>query len=90
MLDHNIVKILRGFIAALLLSLIAGCSTYKSNWSCKNPEGLACTSVFHADEIARKHIVLNSNQEKKQKKKVLIKEHYADFIKYKTQVVEID
>lgn len=77
----------RKFIILLALILLSGCSTYKSSWSCKNPTGLGCTSVFHADSLARKHIILNSSIEKK---KVLIREHYADFKKYKTKLVEID
>lgn len=87
MQKHNIITLLQYSYRLILLSLIVSCSTYKSNWSCKNPTGLGCTSVFHADELARKHIVLNSNTEKK---KVLIKEHYSDFKKYKTKLVEID
>ena len=87
MQKHNIITLLQYSYRLILLSLIVSCSTYKSNWSCKNPTGLGCTSVFHADELARKHIVINSSTEKK---KVLIKEHYADFKKYKTKLVEID
>ncbi|MEQ9115674.1 MAG: hypothetical protein RLN62_02650 [Rickettsiales bacterium] len=87
MLKRNAITILQYSSRVMLLTIVVSCSTYKSNWSCKNPTGLGCTSVFHADELARKHIVLNSNTEKK---KVLIKEHYSDFKKYKTKLVEID
>lgn len=87
MQKHNIITLLQYSCGLIVLTLAVSCSTYKSNWSCKNPTGLGCTSVFHADELARKHIVLNSNTGKK---KVLIREHYSDFKKYKTKLVEID
>ena len=80
MLNHKIILL-------TATTALVSCSTYNSSWSCKNPKGLGCTSVFYADEIARKHIVLNSKQEKR---KVLIKEHYSDFKKHQTKLVEIE
>ena len=93
--------------AALMISiLLSGCAgKYKSSWSCKNPEGVGCSSIYYADLIARKHIILNEDKKadktlsqkrgkhiskKRKSKKVLIKEHYSDFEKVKTQEVEID
>jgi len=85
---------MRKFKTVALLVVIAsitGCSSYKSSWSCKNPEGIGCSSVFYADEMARKHIILNEEKKlKSQKKKVLIRDHHSDFEKYKTKVIEID
>ena len=43
----------------LVLFLVTGCSQYKSSWSCRNPEGIGCSSISYADRIARKNIILN-------------------------------
>lgn len=73
-------------IAAITLS---SCAHYKSSWDCKNPQGLGCTSIEYADEIARRHIILNEGKSEKEKI-ILLKEHYSDFKKYETQEVVID
>ena len=87
------------------LALITGCSQYKSTWSCSNTEGIGCSSISYADLVARKHIILNdsrnhvsqrSTQRKQNRspaqqnsKKVLIKEHYADFEYHPEEEVDI-
>ncbi len=76
------------YFTILALS-VSGCSHYKSSWDCKNPQGIGCSSIEYADDVARKRIILNEVKSEKTKS-VLIKEHYADFKKYKTQKVEID
>lgn len=43
----------------LILFLVTACSQYKSSWSCRNPEGIGCSSISYADRIARKNIILN-------------------------------
>ena len=50
--------------AALMISiLLSGCAAkYKSSWSCKNPEGIGCSNIYYADQIARKHIILNEDK----------------------------
>ena len=50
-------------LATLMLSsLVTGCAQkYKSSWNCANPEGIGCSSIFYADMIARKHIILNED-----------------------------
>lgn len=47
---------------AFLLSfgLLAGCSQYKSSWSCQADHGIGCSSIGYADQVARKHIILNT------------------------------
>lgn len=105
---HKHITNTRIAVATLLLlgsSLLGGCAKkYKSSWSCKNPEGIGCSSIFYADQIARKHIILNDGQEErssmsgakgtkskhKKKSKVLIKEHYSDFEKVGRREVEVD
>ena len=82
-----------------------GCSQYKSSWSCNNPEGIGCSSIGHADRVARKHIILNdqrliedpgrdiahgTNKNKVGTKKLLIREHYSDFKKHKRKEVDLD
>lgn len=49
-------------IAIILSTALTSCSQYKSSWSCKNPEGIGCSSITYADQIARKHIILNEEQ----------------------------
>ena len=72
---------------SIVLPLIS-CSHYKSSWDCKNPSGLGCTSIAYADEIARKHIILNEDGSTSEKT-ILINEHYSDFKKYETREVVI-
>ena len=76
------------FCLLLVVIVPSGCSHYKSSWDCKNPHGLGCTSIAYADEIARKHIILNEDGSTGEKT-VLINEHYSDFKKYETQEVVI-
>lgn len=80
---------LKVVMIAIMIS-VSGCSHYKSTWSCRDPKGIGCSSVRYADMVARKHIVLNEAAIKKSKKKVLVKEHYADFERYRTQLIEIE
>ena len=68
---------------------LSSCAHYKSSWDCKNPQGLGCTSTQYADEIARRHIILNEDKAEKEKT-ILLKEHYSDFEKYETKEVVID
>lgn len=75
-------------ITATSLVLLQGCSHYKSSWSCKNPKGFGCTSIEYADQVARRHIILNS-ENTDNKKIILINEHYSDFKKHKQQQVEV-
>jgi hypothetical protein len=91
----------------LALFMFTGCSQYKSSWSCRNPEGIGCSSISYADRIARKNIILNDddnleqkprvnqqdNQNDKQKKnhkKLLIRERYSDFKKQSQAEVDFD
>jgi hypothetical protein len=102
MQDKQNNKNIRSTIIALtLLGLIGitGCSQYKSSWTCKNPEGIGCSSIGYADRVARKHIILNDEHfmedTKKSKaqqrtKKLLINEHYSDFKKQKKEEVSGD
>lgn len=90
------------FAISLTLCLLAGCSQYKSSWSCRNPEGIGCSSIGYADRIARKNIILNDddnleqqsivNQQGKNKnyKKLLIRERYSDFKKQNRVEVDFD
>jgi len=65
------------FTAVLGSALLSGCaSKYKSSWSCKNPEGIGCSSISHADQIARKHIILN--EEKKAELGFQDKKHFSN------------
>lgn len=97
----------RSAIAAMIFLLLSltNCSHYNSSWSCKNPEGIGCSSIGYADRVAKKHIVLNENNElenidsdnkdNKQnestaQKHLLIKEHYSDFTKHERKEVDID
>lgn len=56
----------RIFLAVLMLFLVTGCSQYKSSWSCRNPEGIGCSSISYADRIARKNIILNDDVDAEQ------------------------
>jgi hypothetical protein len=46
------------FLLSLVLGGLSNCSQYKSSWSCPNPEGIGCSSITYADQMARKHIIL--------------------------------
>lgn len=89
MVNKSILKII-----ALLLSssMLCNCSQYKSSWSCKNPEGIGCSSIVYADQVARKNIILNADSAHKRQDSniVLIKEHYSDFEKVETKEVELE
>lgn len=77
-------------VSVISMSLfLPGCSHYKSSWDCKNPKSFGCTSIEYADELARRHIILNA-EGSGDKKTILLNEHYSDFKKYTTQEVEID
>ena len=56
--------------AFLVLFLVTGCSQYKSSWSCRNPEGIGCSSISYADRIARKNIILNDDNNLEQRSTV--------------------
>ena len=47
----------------ILLSffLLNGCSSYKSTWNCPLDNGIGCSSIGYADEIAKQEIQLHSN-----------------------------
>ncbi len=91
--------------AVLVLFLVTGCSQYKSSWSCKNQEGIGCSSISYADRIARKNIILNDDNAneyrqddgqsnvhntKNKHKKLLIKERYSDFKKQNQEEVDFE
>ena len=48
------------FASLLLLYFLTGCSQYKSSWSCEAEHGIGCSSIGYADQVARKHIILNT------------------------------
>lgn len=85
-------------VLVFICGVLGGCSKYKSSWTCSDPKGIGCSSVRYADQVARKHIILNDDEkqsylgDKKRlySNKMLIKEHYSDFKKFETQEVEID
>lgn len=52
-------KLLKSFTLFLLLGNLSACTSYKSNWSCSNAQGIGCSSLEYADEVARKQILLN-------------------------------
>lgn len=85
----NVKKIQSLRLVIITTLILSGCGHYKSSWDCKNAQGLGCTSVEYADEIARRHIILNEDKAEKEKR-ILLKEHYSDFKKYETQEVVID
>jgi len=78
-------------LAVILICILglSGCAKYKQHWSCPNAEGIGCSSVEYADEVARQAIILNQvhvtsknpKKAKKQKTKVLVNEHEEDFEK---------
>ena len=81
MKDNLVVKLITVLI---VIATLSGCSQYKSSWSCPNPEGIGCSSIIYADQVARKHIILAEPEAKKHnqdknKPKILIREHYKDF-----------
>ena len=88
----NTQFILLAFALMLVASLSCCGQKYKSSWDCASPEGVGCSSIFYADLIARKHIILNEGVSSQNKKsaKLLIGEHYSDFEKIKTKEIEID
>jgi hypothetical protein len=57
---ENRVKLV---ILALVLGSVSGCAKYKSSWSCQHPQGIGCSSIAYADQIARKHIILDEDKE---------------------------
>ena len=84
------MKKIRSLKLIIMMTItLSSCAHYKSSWDCKNAQGLGCTSVEYADEIARRHIILNEDKAEKEKR-ILLKEHYSDFKKYETQEVVID
>ena len=86
-------------IVIIVFAGLSGCSQYKSSWSCPNPEGIGCSSITYADQIARKHIILAEPEAKKQNKdkhvqhnnkpKILIREHYKDFNYYGESEIDV-
>ena len=75
----------------LLLSAVAfttsGCSSYSNKWDCGIVKGISCSSVEEADNVAREQIILNSDT--KEKKSILVKEHYEGFKKKKPRTMEM-
>ena len=51
----------------LLVTLLAtsGCSSYSNRWDCGRVRGIGCSSVEEVDNVARDHIILNSEGEEK-------------------------
>lgn len=98
--DKENKKIKQALTLILSLFLFTGCAKYKTSWSCKNPEGIGCSSIGYADRIARKSILLNYiNTEAEQNnyhdlkikhKKLLINERYSDFNKQNMREVDFD
>lgn len=82
------------FSTFLVVFLFTGCSHYKSSWSCRNSEGIGCSSIGYADRIARKDIILNdddnNNNQKQGYKKLLIRERYSDFKRQSQAEVDFD
>ncbi len=92
-------KLYQLFLLSLVLGGLSNCSQYKSSWSCSNPEGIGCSSITYADQIARKHIILaepevgktnNIKTQDKDKPKILIREHYKDFNYYGKSEIDVD
>lgn len=54
---------MKGTASLLMILLLCGCSTYKSNWSCKAPQGIGCSSLEYADQVARDQILLNQTKD---------------------------
>ena len=70
--NKAILDIVLNLILGLILVInLSGCSGYKSTWDCPKVKGIGCSSLDYADEIARKQILLNSDD--KQRKKMLKK-----------------
>jgi hypothetical protein len=100
--NKNTKRVSNVLASILTLFLFTGCSHYKSSWSCRNPEGIGCSSIGYADRVARKDIILNDdknfepqstvNQQGKNKnyKKLLIRERYSDFKKQNRVEVDFD
>ncbi len=89
MLNRKNIKFLssiKGKFKIILIILVSSCSHYKSSWDCANPRGLGCTSIAYADEVARRHIILNDSK-MKLSATVLINERYTDFKKQKAKEV---
>ena len=70
--NKAILDIVLNLILGLILVInLSGCSGYKSTWDCPKVKGIGCSSLDYADEIARKQILLNSDD--KQRKRMLKK-----------------
>jgi hypothetical protein len=55
----------------MVLLFISGCSSYKTTWDCPKAQGIGCSSIEYADEVAREMIILNKSQLKP--KKIIIR-----------------
>ena len=58
----------------LSLFLLTGCSGYKSTWNCPLEQGIGCSSVEYADEVAKHEIQVNSNSDRV--KEIYLNENY--------------
>ena len=63
-----------------------GCAKYQSEWDCGAIKGIGCSSIEEAEKVAREQILLNTG--KVGNKKIMINEHYEDFKKKKSKIIE--
>lgn len=67
----------------IFLLLTTGCSHYSSQWDCPKISGVKCTSIIHAEEIARNQILLE--KEASNLKELSLKEYYEGYEKIPRQ-----
>ena len=85
------MKIAQIGLVVILGFSVSGCSSVFKNsnvgssWDCPNAQGVGCSSIEYADEIARQKLVLNEanlkkpKSKKKKKHKILVNKHERDF-----------
>lgn len=73
-----------GYILSLFL--LSSCSSYKSTWNCPIENGIGCSSIEYADEIAKQEIQLNSNTGSI--KEVFLNEDYFDYSNFENPGVQ--
>ena len=72
-------------ISVVMIGL-TGCSKYQSEWDCGAIKGIGCSSIEEAEKVAREQILLNTGRVGN--KKIMINEHYEDFKKKKSKIIE--
>ena len=70
----------------IVMTGFTGCSKYKGEWDCKAIKGIGCSSIEEAEKVAREQILLNTGRVGN--KKIMINEHYEDFKKKKSEIIE--